>query len=123
MIGRDIDIDDMSAITILLADDHSIVRQGFRALLEDESDFRVVGEAGDGLEALRLTEQLQPNVLVLDLMLPCLRGLEVVRQITQRGLPTKVVILTMHSHEAYVQEALRNGASAPSSSRRPALSN
>jgi len=101
----------MSATTILLADDHRMVRQGFRALLEAEKDFRIVGETGDGLEAMRLAEQLKPRVLVLDLMLPGLRGLEVARQIKQRGLPTKVVILSMHANEAYVMEALRNGAS------------
>jgi len=101
----------MSAITILLADDHRMVRQGFRALLEAEKDFRIVDETGDGLEAMRLAEQLKPQVLVLDLMLPGLRGLEVARQIKQRGLRTKVVILSMHANEAYVLEALRNGAS------------
>jgi len=101
----------MSAITILLADDHRMVRQGFRALLEAEKDFRIVDETGDGLEAMRLAEQLKPQVLVLDLMLPGLRGLEVARQIKQRRLRTKVVILSMHANEAYVLEALRNGAS------------
>lgn len=100
----------MTPTTILLADDHSMVRQGFRALLEAEKDFRIVGETGDGLEALRLAEQLKPKVLVLDLMLPGLRGLEVARQVKQRGLTTKVVILSMHANEAYVLEALRNGA-------------
>jgi two-component system response regulator NreC len=101
----------MSATTILLADDHRMVRQGFRALLEGEKDFRIVSETGDGLEAMRLAEQLKPRVLVLDLMLPGLRGLEVTRQVKRRGLPTKVVILSMHANEAYVMEALRNGAS------------
>ena len=102
----------MSATTILLADDHRMVRQGFRALLEAEKDFRIVGETGDGLEALRLVEQLKPKVIVLDLMLPGLRGLEVARQIKQRRLATKVIILSMHANEAYVLEALRNGASS-----------
>ena len=67
-------------ITIVLADDHNVVRQGLRALLEAETDFSVVGEACDGLEALRLVDQLNPNVLVLDLMMPGLNGLEVARQ-------------------------------------------
>ena len=100
----------MRTISILLADDHRMVRQGFRALLEAEKDFCIVDETGDGLDALRLAEQLKPQVLVLDLMLPGLRGLEVARQIKQRGLRTKVVILSMHANEAYVLEALRNGA-------------
>ena len=102
----------MSAITILLAEDHQLVRQGFRALMAAEKDFTIVGETGDGLEALRLTEHLKPRVLVLDLMLPGLNGLEVTRQITKRELPTKVVILSMHANEAYVLAALRNGAAA-----------
>jgi DNA-binding NarL/FixJ family response regulator len=96
--------------TILLADDHHIVRQGLRALLEAESDFHLVGEAGDGLEAVRLAESLQPNVLVLDLMMPGLNGLEVTRQVKKRCPRTSVVILSMHANEGYVLEALRNGA-------------
>jgi DNA-binding NarL/FixJ family response regulator len=99
-------------ITIVLADDHHVVRQGLRALLEAESDFSVVGEAGDGLEALRLVDQLNPNVLVLDLMMPGLNGLEVARQIGKRSSQTRIVVLSMYSNEAYVLEALGNGASA-----------
>ena len=101
----------MSAITILLADDHQVVREGFRALLEAEADFRIVGEAGNGLEAVRLAEKLEPNVVVMDLMMPGLNGLEVARQISQR-CRSRIVVLSMHSNEAYVLEALRNGASA-----------
>jgi DNA-binding NarL/FixJ family response regulator len=100
----------MNVTTIVLADDHHVVRQGLRTLLESESDFRIVGEAGDGLEAVQLVERLQPNVLVLDLMMPCLNGLEVTRQVSQRSPQTRVVILSMHSSEAYVLEALRHGA-------------
>jgi len=100
----------MSMMTIVLADDHHVVRQGLRTLLESEPDFRVVGEAGDGLEAVQLVERLQPDVLVLDLMMPSLDGLEVTRQVSQRSPQTRVVILSMHSSEAYVLEALRHGA-------------
>ncbi len=99
-------------ITIVLADDHHVVRQGLRALLEAESDFSVLGETGDGLDALRLVEQLSPNVLVLDLMMPGLNGLEVARQLGKRSPSTRIVILSMYSNEAYVLEALSNGASA-----------
>ena len=99
-------------ITIMLADDHHVVRQGLRALLEAEQDFRVVGEAGDGLEALQMVEQLKPNVLVLDLMMPGLNGLEVARQLNKHSPHTRVVVLSMYSNEAYVLEALGNGASA-----------
>ena len=102
----------MSLITLILADDHRVVREGFRALLASEPDFRIIGETGDGLEALRLTEQLVPKVLVLDLMMPGLNGLEVARQLTHRAVPTRIVILSMHANEAYVLEALRNGAAA-----------
>ena len=96
--------------TIVLADDHHIVRQGMRALLEAEPDFRLVGEAGDGLETVQLVERLRPDVLVLDLMMPGLNGLEVTRQVGKRSPQTQVVILSMHANEAYVLEALRNGA-------------
>jgi DNA-binding NarL/FixJ family response regulator len=99
-------------ITVLLADDHHVVREGFRALLKLEKDFSVVGEAGDGLEAVRLAEQLKPNVVVADLMMPSLNGIEVTRQITHRLPRTRVVLLSMHANEAYVLEALRHGAAA-----------
>lgn len=102
----------MSKIRILLADDHRIVREGFRALLQAEPDFDIVAETGDGLDAVRLAEQHKPQVLVVDLMMPGLNGLEVARQITQRLPRTRIVVLSMHANEAYVLEALKNGASA-----------
>lgn len=102
----------MSKIRILLADDHRVVREGFRALLEAEPDFEIVGETGDGLEAVRLVEQHKPQVLVVDLMMPGLNGLEVARQVAQRVPRTRIVVLSMHANEAYVLEALKNGASA-----------
>lgn len=95
--------------TILLAEDHRVVRQGLRALLEHE--FRVVGETGDGLEAVNLVERLQPDVLVLDLMLPGLNGIDVAREINRRSLKTRVVMLSMHLDEAHVVEALKSGVS------------
>jgi two-component system response regulator NreC len=99
-------------ITVLLADDHPVVRLGLRALLEAEPDFQLVGEAADGLEVLPLAERLQPEVLVLDLMMPGLGGLEITRRMTEQVPRTRVVILSMHANEAYVVEALRNGAAA-----------
>jgi two-component system response regulator NreC len=102
----------MSLVNILLADDHHVVREGFRALLTTESDFRIVGETGDGIEAVRLAEQRKPHVVVVDLMMPSLNGMEVTRQVTRRVPHTRVVLLSMHANEAYVLEALRNGASA-----------
>jgi two-component system, NarL family, response regulator NreC len=99
------------SVTLVLADDHHIVRRGLRVLLEAEPEFNVVGEAGDGLEAVQITADLTPDVLVLDLMMPGLNGLEVIRQVSQRAPRTKVLILSMHANEAYVLEALNNGAS------------
>jgi two-component system, NarL family, response regulator NreC len=100
----------MMATTIVLADDHPLVRQGLRTLLQAEPEFRLIGEAGDGLEATRLVEDLKPNVLVLDLMMPGIKGLEVIRQVTKHSPQTRVVVLSMYANEAYVMEALRNGA-------------
>lgn len=95
---------------ILLADDHNIVRQGLRAILQSEPHFRLVGEASDGIEAVRLTERLKPDVLITDVMMPGLNGLEVARQVS-RSLPnTRIIILSMYTNDAYVIEALKNGA-------------
>ena len=96
--------------TIVLADDHQIVRQGLRALLEAEPEFSVTGEASDGLEVAALVEQLEPDVLLLDIKMPGLNGLEVTRQVRRRTPNTNVVILSMYASEACVMEALRNGA-------------
>jgi two-component system, NarL family, response regulator NreC len=101
----------MGRISIVLADDHPLVRQGLRTVLETEGDCVVVGEAADGLRVVDLVERIRPDVLVLDLMLPGLNGLEITRQVTQRALKTRVVIVSMHAEEGYVLEALRNGAS------------
>jgi DNA-binding NarL/FixJ family response regulator len=100
----------MVSVTILLVDDHQLLRQGLRALLEVEPDIQVVGEAGDGLQGIQLVERLRPNVLVLDLMMPGVNGLEVTRQVSRRFPETRIIVLSMHANEAYVLEALRNGA-------------
>ncbi len=102
----------MSVTNIVLADDHQVVRHGLRVLLESEPNFRIVGEASDGLEAIELVERQQPDILVLDLMMPGLNGLEVARQSSHRSPRTNVVILSMYNNEAYVLEALRAGAKA-----------
>jgi DNA-binding NarL/FixJ family response regulator len=98
--------------TIMLADDHQVVRLGMRSLLEVEPDFVVVGEAADGVEADRMVERLKPDVLIVDLMMPGINGLEVTRHVSQRLPSTHIIILSMHANESYVLEALRNGASA-----------
>jgi DNA-binding NarL/FixJ family response regulator len=95
-------------ITILLADDHIVVREGLRALINSHEDLHVVGEASNGTEALEMIEQLQPQVAVLDMMMPGLNGLEVTRRVYRT---TRVLILSMHANEAYVIEALKKGAS------------
>jgi two-component system response regulator NreC len=98
------------SVSIVLADDHPVVRRGMRTLLESEADFSIVGEAGDGLETVRLVERLEPNVLVLDLMMPGLSGLEVLRIARQRSPQTRIVVLSMYSDNGFIAEALRNGA-------------
>ncbi len=98
--------------TIVLADDHPIVRSGLRTLLEAEPDYEVIGEAEDGRGALDLVERLRPALLIVDVMMPGLGGLEVTRQVAQRCPGTRVIVLSLYSNEAYVLEALRNGAAA-----------
>jgi DNA-binding NarL/FixJ family response regulator len=96
--------------TVVLADDHPVVRQGLLALFSDVPELRVIGEASDGLEAVALVQRLEPNVLVADVMMPGLNGLEVARRISLQSPRTRVVMLSMYANEAYVVEALRNGA-------------
>ena len=100
----------MKTIRIILADDHHIVRQGFKSLLENQEGFSVIAEAGDGHEAVKATNLLKPDVLVADLMMPGLNGLEVTRQARKLSPHTKVILLSMYMDEPYVIEALQNGA-------------
>jgi len=100
------------ATTIVLVDDHQVLRQSLRALLEQEADFKVVGDAGDGVTAIEAVEHLEPDVLVLDVMLPGLNGLEVARRVAKRVPRTRIVMLSMFGDESYVLRALGNGASA-----------
>jgi DNA-binding NarL/FixJ family response regulator len=99
-------------INVVLADDHAMVRHGLRVLLEAEPDMAVVGEAADGLEVGPLVQNLKPDVLVLDIVMPGLGGLDVAREITRRSPDTRIVVLSMHDSDAYVLEAVRNGALA-----------
>lgn len=101
----------MSArVTIVLVDDHQVVREGLRRLLEAEPGFAVVGEVASGLEAVPLAEQLRPHVLITDMMMPGIGGVETARQVTKRSPGTRVVILSMHTAEPLVLEALQAGA-------------
>ena len=98
------------AISIILADDHPVVHRGIQAILEREPDFSILGVAANGLEAVRLTERLKPDVLILDLMMPELSGLEALRILRERSPRTRIVILSMHSSSAFIAQALQNGA-------------
>jgi len=98
------------SISILLADDHQVVRLGLRALFDSEPNFHLVGEAHEGLQVLPLVERLRPDVLVLDLVMPGLNGLEIIRQVVHRAPATRIVVLSMYDNEPYVLDALQGGA-------------
>ena len=100
----------MQKITILLADDHNIIRHGIRALLTLEADFEIVGEAITGRQAISLTEQLSPNVVVMDLSMPLLNGMEAARQIALNCPETKVIVLSAHDDKEHVGQAMVAGA-------------
>ena len=100
----------MKRITVLLAEDHQIVREGFRSLLEHERDIEVVGEAATGRQAVQLTRQLRPSVVVMDIAMPLLNGLEATRQIRKDFPDTKVLVLSAHSDDAYVEQVAELGA-------------
>lgn len=97
-------------LRILLADDHTIMRNGLRLLLERQSDFAVVGEAANGREAVDLTSREKPDVVIMDIGMPVLNGIEAAKRITEAQPQTAVVILSMHSDESYILRALKNGA-------------
>jgi len=100
-----------SKIKILLADDHTLFRKGICALLEDEQDMVIVGEAENGREAVRLVSSLKPDVVLMDIAMPLLNGLEATRQIRHEHPSTRVLVLTMYDHEEYFRQMLEVGAS------------
>jgi DNA-binding NarL/FixJ family response regulator len=97
-------------ITVLLVDDHSLVRRGFRRMLEDEPDMKVVGEAGDGEEAVRLAAELKPQVVVMDCALPSMNGLDATRKILEHQPAIAILMLSMHSESTWVRQAIEAGA-------------
>lgn len=101
----------MNKIRVLLAEDHTIVRQGLRALLEQSDDIKVIAEAEDGREAVNKTEQLKPDIVLMDISMPILNGIEATRQIKKKFPDIKVLILTMHTTEEYISQILHAGAS------------
>jgi two-component system, NarL family, response regulator NreC len=102
----------MPPIRIILADDHKLVRQGMRSLLESHPGFEVIGEASDGEEALKLMETLSPDIAFMDVMMPNLNGIEAAKVAHQRGLKTKLIFLSMHANSTYAVRALQSGALA-----------
>lgn len=100
----------MNRITILLAEDHTVVREGFRRMLDFERDFELVGEAQHGRQAVAMVARLRPEVVLMDIAMPQLNGLEATRQILKRFPGTRVVMLSAHNDDAYVESAIEAGA-------------
>jgi two-component system response regulator NreC len=96
-------------IRIVLVDDHAVLRAGLRALLNHEPDMEVVGEAANGREAVEVAERLRPDVIVMDLSMPVMGGLDATKQITEKGLPTRVLVLTVHAEHQYLLPVLQAG--------------
>lgn len=100
----------MNPITILLADDHDVVRKGMKMLLEDETDVKVIGEASDGLEAIEKVKLLMPNVVILDLTMPRMTGIEAAKIISEQYPEVKILIFSMHNNREYIISSVENGA-------------
>jgi DNA-binding NarL/FixJ family response regulator len=100
----------MDKLSILIGDDHTLVRQGLRKIIEEQPDWSVIGEAGDGREVVHLALQLKPDVIIMDIGMPLLNGIEATSQITRRLDEARVLILSMHLDEAYITRSLQAGA-------------
>lgn len=100
----------MAKLRVLLADDHTVVRQGLRKILESDDEIEIVGEAGDGRSAVEMVQRMRPHVVVMDVALPELNGIEATRQISKRVDGVRVLVLTMHSDDVYVRQSLKAGA-------------
>lgn len=100
----------MAKLRILLGDDHALLRSGLRKILQERSEWEVVAEAGDGREAVRQTLEVEPDIVILDIGMPLLNGIEATRQIVRRLPDMRILILSMHANEAYIIQALKAGA-------------
>ena len=100
----------MSPTTIVLADDHQIVREGIRRLIETRSDFEVIGEVGNGEDAVRMITERRPDIALMDINMPKVSGIEATRRLERQGIGTRVLVLSMHEDRSYVEEVLRAGA-------------
>lgn len=100
----------VAKLRVFLVDDHTVVRQGLRRILESDDEIEIVGEAGDGRSAVDMVQRMRPHVVVMDIALPELNGIEATRQIIKRVDGTKVLMLTMHSDDVYVRQSLKAGA-------------
>lgn len=102
----------MHNLKLVLADDHRIVREGIAHLLQSFGTIEIVGQAGDGHEAVLLSTSLQPDILILDISMPKMLGVDVIREVRSRSPRTKIIVLSMHNRERYIKDCLRHGASA-----------
>lgn len=100
----------MDTIKIILADDHTLIRSGLKALLSFSPEFEVIGEAEDGLSAIRQVEEKKPDILILDLSMPNMSGIDCIKEIRSRGLICNILVLTMYDDEEYIKEVMRSGA-------------
>jgi len=102
----------METYKVVLADDHRIVREGIAYLLESFGNIEIVGQAGDGHEAVMVANELKPDIIILDITMPKLRGVEVIKEVQAHSPETKIIVLSMHNKERYIKDCMRNGASA-----------
>jgi DNA-binding NarL/FixJ family response regulator len=101
----------MDDVRIMLVEDHHLVRQGVFALLSQVAEFKVIGEAGDGLEAIPKAQELQPDIVILDISMPKLRGIEAIKEIIRVSPDSRILVLSMYNKEEYIRQSLKNGAS------------